>query len=94
MHNKFMVFDRKAVWTGSMNFTENCAYHNDNNGVYIEDAKLAENYTTKFGWMFEQHKFGPAAEQVRPHPKSARHACPTARNWRTTSRRTTTRLRT
>jgi len=60
MHNKFMVFDRKAVWTGSMNFTENCAYRNNNHGVYIEDAKLVENYTTKFGWMFEQHKFGPA----------------------------------
>ncbi len=58
MHNKFMVFDHKAVWTGSMNFTENCAYRNDNNGVYIEDAKLAENYTTKFNWMYLQHKFG------------------------------------
>ncbi|HKB06014.1 MAG TPA: phospholipase D-like domain-containing protein [Gemmataceae bacterium] len=60
MHNKFMVFDRKAVWTGSMNFTENCAYRNNNHGVYIEDAKLVENYATKFAWMFDHHKFGPA----------------------------------
>jgi phosphatidylserine/phosphatidylglycerophosphate/cardiolipin synthase-like enzyme len=60
MHNKFMVFDRKAVWTGSMNFTENCAYRNNNNGVYIADPRLAENYATKFGWMFEQRKFGGA----------------------------------
>jgi phosphatidylserine/phosphatidylglycerophosphate/cardiolipin synthase-like enzyme len=60
MHNKFMVFDRKAVWTGSMNFTENCAYRNNNHGLYIEDANLAENYATKFAWMHEQHKFGPA----------------------------------
>ena len=58
MHNKFIVFDRKAVWTGSMNFTENCAYRNDNNGMYIESVKLAENYSTKFAWMFEQRKFG------------------------------------
>lgn len=58
MHNKFMVFDRKAVWTGSMNFTENCAYRNDNNGMYIEDSRLAENYSTKFTWMFDLHKFG------------------------------------
>ena len=64
MHDKFMVFDRKAVWTGSMNFTENCAYHNNNNGLYIPDAKLAENYTTKFGWMFEQHKFGAAPSKT------------------------------
>jgi phosphatidylserine/phosphatidylglycerophosphate/cardiolipin synthase-like enzyme len=70
MHNKFMVFDRKAVWTGSMNFTENCAYHNDNNGVYIEDAKLAENYTTKMNWMHEQHKFGaaPSKSDHIPNP--------------------------
>jgi phosphatidylserine/phosphatidylglycerophosphate/cardiolipin synthase-like enzyme len=64
MHNKFMVFDRKAVWTGSMNFTENCAYHNNNNGLYIPDVKLAENYTTKFGWLFEQHKFGAAPSKA------------------------------
>jgi phosphatidylserine/phosphatidylglycerophosphate/cardiolipin synthase-like enzyme len=60
MHNKFMIFDRAAVWTGSMNFTENCAYRNNNNGLYIADVKLAENYSTKFVWMFEKHKFGPA----------------------------------
>jgi phosphatidylserine/phosphatidylglycerophosphate/cardiolipin synthase-like enzyme len=64
MHNKFMVFDKKAIWTGSMNFTENCAYHNDNNGVYIEDAKLAENYTTKMNWMHDQRKFGAAPSKT------------------------------
>lgn len=70
MHNKFMVFDRKAVWTGSMNFTENCAYHNNNNGLYIPDAKLAENYNTKFSWFFDQHKFGgaPSKNDHIPNP--------------------------
>jgi phosphatidylserine/phosphatidylglycerophosphate/cardiolipin synthase-like enzyme len=70
MHNKFMVFDHKAVWTGSMNFTENCAYHNDNNGVYIEDAKLAENYTTKMNWLHDQRKFGaaPSKSDHIPNP--------------------------
>src|SRR5688572_6082045 len=70
MHNKFLVFDRKAVWTGSMNLTENCAYRNDNHGVYIEDAKLAENYSTKFAWMFDQRKFGPPPNRFDriPHP--------------------------
>jgi phosphatidylserine/phosphatidylglycerophosphate/cardiolipin synthase-like enzyme len=47
-----------------MNFTENCAYRNNNNGVYIPDVKLAENYTTKFGWLFEQHKFGGAPSKT------------------------------
>lgn len=70
MHNKFMVFDRKAVWTGSMNFTENCAYRNNNHGIYIDDAKLAENYSTKFAWMFEQRKFGGAPSRTDriPYP--------------------------
>jgi phosphatidylserine/phosphatidylglycerophosphate/cardiolipin synthase-like enzyme len=70
MHNKFMVFDHKAVWTGSMNFTENCAYRNNNNGLYIPDAKLAENYSTKFGWFFDQHKFGaaPSKNDHIPNP--------------------------
>jgi phosphatidylserine/phosphatidylglycerophosphate/cardiolipin synthase-like enzyme len=70
MHNKFMVFDHNSVWTGSMNFTENCAYRNNNNGVWIDDERLAENYSTKFGWMFEQHKFGGAPSKTAriPHP--------------------------
>jgi phosphatidylserine/phosphatidylglycerophosphate/cardiolipin synthase-like enzyme len=53
-----------------MNLTENCAYRNNNHGVYIEDAKLAENYSTKFAWMFEQRKFGspPTKFDRIPHP--------------------------
>ena len=70
MHNKFMVFDKKAVWTGSVNFTENCMYKNDNHGLYIESPELAENYSTKFRWMFEENHFGSAPKgQVIPHPR-------------------------
>jgi phosphatidylserine/phosphatidylglycerophosphate/cardiolipin synthase-like enzyme len=63
MHNKFMVFDNKSVWTGSMNFTENCAYRNNNHGIYVNDARIAANYATKFQWMFEQRKFGGLPER-------------------------------
>jgi phosphatidylserine/phosphatidylglycerophosphate/cardiolipin synthase-like enzyme len=69
MHDKFMIFDDASVWTGSMNFTENCAYKNNNNGIYIDDPKLAENYATKFHWMFDQHKFGSAPSKGKiPNP--------------------------
>lgn len=70
MHNKFMVFDGTAVWTGSMNFTENCAYKNDNHGIYFAVPQLAENYATKFRWMFEDHAFGklPNRDARIPHP--------------------------
>lgn len=70
MHDKFMVFDSAAVWTGSMNFTENCAYHNNNNGMFFDDRTLAANYETKFAWMFEKHKFGsaPSHSDKIPNP--------------------------
>lgn len=70
MHNKFIVFDQKRVWTGSMNMTENCAYKNNNHGLYIENEQLAQNYLTKFQWMFEKRKFGgaPSKTDVIPHP--------------------------
>jgi phosphatidylserine/phosphatidylglycerophosphate/cardiolipin synthase-like enzyme len=69
MHNKFIVFDNKAVWMGSMNFTENCAYKNNNHALYIPIAELAQNYSTKFKWMFEQGVFGKApAGGMIPHP--------------------------
>jgi phosphatidylserine/phosphatidylglycerophosphate/cardiolipin synthase-like enzyme len=33
MHDKFVVVDKAAVWTGSWNFTENDTYRYNNNGV-------------------------------------------------------------
>jgi phosphatidylserine/phosphatidylglycerophosphate/cardiolipin synthase-like enzyme len=71
MHDKFMVLDGKAVWTGSMNFTENCAYRNNNHGLHLDDARVAEDYATKFRWMFEQHKFGglPSRSDRIPNPQ-------------------------
>jgi phosphatidylserine/phosphatidylglycerophosphate/cardiolipin synthase-like enzyme len=70
MHNKFMVFDQGSVWTGSMNFTENCAYRNDNHGIYIRNPQIAANYATKFAWLFEQKKFGgkPNSTARIPNP--------------------------
>lgn len=70
MHNKFIVIDGSAVWMGSMNFTENCAYKNNNNGVYLAVPPVANNYATKFRWMFEQKLFGkkPKDEDI-PNPK-------------------------
>ncbi|MGL6073797.1 MAG: phospholipase D-like domain-containing protein [Fimbriiglobus sp.] len=71
MHHKFMVFDRRAVWMGSMNFTENCAYRNNNHGLLILDDGIAENYSTKFRWMFEARKFGgtPTKQDRIPFPQ-------------------------
>ncbi len=48
MHNKFVVIDRRFIWTGSLNTTDNGAYKNNNNAIWIESAELAENFTSAF----------------------------------------------
>lgn len=58
MHHKFVIIDKSEVWTGSMNFTINGAYYNDNNLIGIRSSRLAENYTTEFEEMFVTDMFG------------------------------------
>jgi phosphatidylserine/phosphatidylglycerophosphate/cardiolipin synthase-like enzyme len=52
MHHKFMIVDGRAVWTGSFNFTKNCAYLNNNNGIYIQSDRVAQNYRKWFDWFW------------------------------------------
>lgn len=68
MHNKFIVIDRLEVWTGSMNFTLNGAYRNNNNLVRIRSSRLAENYLDEFEEMFTLDLFSQATQADTPHP--------------------------
>lgn len=68
MHNKFVVIDGAAVWTGSMNFTHSDAFRNDNNLLYLRSSRLAENYTREFEEMFIGYDFGPASAADTPNP--------------------------
>jgi phosphatidylserine/phosphatidylglycerophosphate/cardiolipin synthase-like enzyme len=68
MHNKFVVIDGLEVWTGSMNFTVNGAYRNDNNLIHIRSSKLAENFTTEFDEMFVRDMFGDNIIARTPNP--------------------------
>jgi len=67
MHNKFAVIDRLEVWTGSMNYTANDAYRNDNDLIRIRSSKLAEDYTTEFNEMFVNDLFGPDYRAATPY---------------------------
>jgi phosphatidylserine/phosphatidylglycerophosphate/cardiolipin synthase-like enzyme len=67
MHHKFVVIDRLEVWTGSMNFTVNGAYRNDNNLVRIRSSRLAESYLVEFEEMFVDDLFGAASPADTPH---------------------------
>jgi phosphatidylserine/phosphatidylglycerophosphate/cardiolipin synthase-like enzyme len=58
MHDKFVIIDGAQLWTGSMNFTINDAYKNDNNFMFITSSRLAQNYTAKFEQMFTDKEFG------------------------------------
>jgi phosphatidylserine/phosphatidylglycerophosphate/cardiolipin synthase-like enzyme len=68
MHDKFVVIDGAVVWTGSMNFTRNDAYRNNNNFIEIRSAPLAQNYTHEFERMFVLKQFGPRAAVDTPNP--------------------------
>ena len=67
MHNKFFVFDRQLVWTGSWNVTINGSYRNNNNAIVIRSSKLAQNYTAEFEEMFSG-EFGPSSPANTPNP--------------------------
>ncbi|MFZ6030761.1 MAG: phospholipase D-like domain-containing protein [Chloroflexota bacterium] len=68
MHNKFVIIDRLEVWTGSMNYTSNDAYRNNNNLIRLRSTKVAENYLTEFNEMFEEDLFGTATRANTPYP--------------------------
>jgi phosphatidylserine/phosphatidylglycerophosphate/cardiolipin synthase-like enzyme len=57
MHDKFVVIDRRVVWTGSMNFTTGGAYLDNNNLIRLQSSELGEAYTTEFEQMFVNDHF-------------------------------------
>jgi phosphatidylserine/phosphatidylglycerophosphate/cardiolipin synthase-like enzyme len=68
MHHKFVVIDHLEVWTGSMNFTTQGAYLNDNNLLRVRSSRLAEDYTVEFEEMFVDDLFGPWSHTNTPYP--------------------------
>jgi phosphatidylserine/phosphatidylglycerophosphate/cardiolipin synthase-like enzyme len=68
MHHKFVIIDRREVWTGSMNLTVNSAYRNNDNLVRLRSADLAEDYLVEFNEMFVERRFGRSSQPNTPHP--------------------------
>ncbi|MBP3924852.1 hypothetical protein J6E39_06395 [bacterium] len=53
MHNKFMIFDGKTVFTGSMNFsTTGISGFNNNSVLLIKSPDIAKLYESEFNLMF------------------------------------------
>lgn len=69
MHDKFVVVDAQQVWTGSLNFTVNGAYRNNNNMVRVQSGELASLYEEEFEEMFIEGRFGAlSAPNARAEP--------------------------
>lgn len=67
MHNKFFVIDRRIVWTGSTNMTDEGFSSNHNNSPAIVCPELALAYEVEFEEMFIDRKFGTAKTDNTPH---------------------------
>lgn len=65
MHNKFAVIDKKFLFTGSYNTTDNGSSKNNNNAILIESDKLAEIYLDEFCEMFH-HRISETKRSMAP----------------------------
>lgn len=58
MHNKFFIFDKSIVWSGSSNISDTgTGGYNTNNTLVIKNKKIARIYLEEFNQMFDG-KFG------------------------------------
>jgi phosphatidylserine/phosphatidylglycerophosphate/cardiolipin synthase-like enzyme len=69
MHDKFVVIDQSEVWTGSMNYTNEGAYSDNNNIMRIDSTKVADDYEAEFKEMFVDDKFGNRIGSITPYPR-------------------------
>jgi phosphatidylserine/phosphatidylglycerophosphate/cardiolipin synthase-like enzyme len=67
MHSKFIIVDRRLVWTGSWNATINDTYRNNNNLLRISILAIVANYQAEFEQMAAGH-FGTNKSAQTPNP--------------------------
>jgi len=60
MHNKFIIFDDRTVWTGSTNVTVNGSFRNNNNVLVVDSPEVAAIYEREFAEMWAG-EFGPTS---------------------------------
>ncbi len=66
-HQKFIVRDRKAVLTGSTNFTHTGTHNNLNHVLIIRNEKVAKEYWKEFQEI-SRGRFGKESEAHKPTP--------------------------
>ncbi len=48
MHNKFSIIDKKALETGSFNYTNNAYKANNENQIYLWDSTIVDRFQKRF----------------------------------------------
>src|ERR1700694_552351 len=69
MHSKFIVRDRRSVWTGSTNMTDDAFTLMENNILEIDSPALASSYSQDFEQLWEKENFENTGKiQTAPVP--------------------------
>lgn len=68
MHHKFIIVDGEWVWTGSLNWTVNGVYRNNNNLLALHSEDVAADFTREFEEMFVERRFGELSREDTPFP--------------------------
>jgi phosphatidylserine/phosphatidylglycerophosphate/cardiolipin synthase-like enzyme len=69
MHDKFIVRDRRALWTGSLNMTDDAFMLMENNVLQIESPALAASYSQDFEQLWEKESFEDTGKiETQPVP--------------------------
>ncbi|MEK6564224.1 MAG: phospholipase D-like domain-containing protein [Candidatus Omnitrophota bacterium] len=48
MHNKFAIFDKTLLFTGSYNWSDNAEFFNYENAIFISDTEVIRKYQKEF----------------------------------------------
>jgi phosphatidylserine/phosphatidylglycerophosphate/cardiolipin synthase-like enzyme len=58
MHNKFAIFDKTLLFTGSYNWTENAEYFNYENAIFITEIDTINQYQKEFDKIWNLNTSG------------------------------------
>ena len=54
-HNKFAIFDKKIVETGSYNYTHNATKNNSENCTFLKQKTDIQKYQRRFNWLWKEN---------------------------------------
>ena len=54
MHNKFAIFDRQLLLTGSYNWTETAEHYNYENALFLSDKSVIKEYIGEFDSLWSK----------------------------------------